>query len=106
MRQVARHHHMKIAIFITLGCLAACVVAWFIAFVKYRARMQHYIFAHQLLPTQMFADPVTVLVPMVSPTGYSDEGRAHLLQFWEAAGEGQSDRDVVAPDSLTYSMEV
>ena len=97
---------MKIAIFIAVGVLFLFAVVWVIGFLKHRARMQHYIFAHQLLPAQMFADPATVLVPMVSETGYSEEGRAHLLQFWEAAGEGQSGDDVVRADGLTYSMEV
>jgi len=97
---------MKIAIFIFLGVLVVCAIAWLIAFIFYRARMQHYIFAHQLLPSQMFAKPFAVLAPMVSPTGLSPEGREHLLRFWEAAGEGQTGKDLVSPDSLTYSMEV
>lgn len=97
---------MKIAIFVVLGVLVACVVGWFIAFLRYRARMQHYIFAHQLLPSQMFAEPAAVLAPMVSPTGFSSEGRDHLLRFWEAAGEGQTGGDLASPDALTYSMEV
>jgi hypothetical protein len=97
---------MKIAIFIILGLLMLCVIAWVIGFIFYRARMQHYVFAHQLLPSKMFAEPVAVLVPMVSPTGFSPEGREHLLRFWEAAGEGHSDKDRVSSNELTYSMEV
>jgi hypothetical protein len=97
---------MKIAIFAILGLVVLCAVAWFIGLICYRARMQHYIFAHQLLPLQMFAEPVAVLAPMLSPTGFSPEGREHLLRFWEAAGEGHSDKDLVSPDELTYSMEV
>jgi hypothetical protein len=97
---------MKIAIFIILGLLLVCVIAWVIGFIFYRARMQHYVFAHQLLPSKMFADPVMVLVPMVSPAGFSPEGREHLLRFWEAAGEGHRGKDLVSPEELTYSMEV
>ena len=97
---------MRVAIFIALGFLIVCATAWVIGFIFYRARMQHYVFAHQSLPSQMFAEPVAVLVPMVSPTGFSPEGREHLLRFWEAAGEGHTDKDLVAPDELTYSMEV
>ena len=97
---------MKIAIFVILGIVVVCVVGWVIAFVRYRARMQPYNFAHQLLPSQLFAEPVAVLAPMISSTGFSDAGREHLLQFWEAAGEGQSGTDLVPSDSLTYSMEV
>jgi hypothetical protein len=97
---------MKIAIFIVLVLLIVCVIAWVIGFIFYRARMQHYVFAHQLLPSKMFADPLMVLVPMVSPAGFSSVGREHLLSFWEAAGEGHSDKDLVSPEELTYSMEV
>jgi hypothetical protein len=97
---------MKIALFIVLGLVVLCVVAWVIGFIFYRARMQPYVFAHQLLPSQMFAEPVAVLAPMVSPTGFSPEGREHLLRFWEAAGEGHTDKDLVPADELTYSMEV
>lgn len=97
---------MKIAIFIILGVVVLAAVAWVIGFIFFRARMQHYIFAHQLLPTQMFTEPFAVLTPMVSPTGFSPEGREHLLRIWEAAGEGQTDKDLVSPDALTYSMEV
>ena len=97
---------MKIAIFIILGVLVVAAIAWVIGFIFFRARMQHYVFAHQLLPSQMFAEPVAILAPMVSPTGFSPEGREHLLRFWEAAGEGHTDKDLVSPDDLTYSMEV
>lgn len=97
---------MKVAILIILGVLVVGTIAWVVGFIFFRARMQHYLFAHQLLPSQMFADPVTVLGPMASATGSSEEGRGHLLQFWEAAGEGHSGQDLVSPDSLTYSTEV
>ena len=97
---------MKIAIFSILGVVVVCVIAWVIGLIFYRARMQHYVFAHQLLPAQLFAEPLAVLAPMVSPTGFSPEGREHLLRFWEAAGDGYGDKDLVAPDSLTYSMVV
>jgi hypothetical protein len=70
---------MKIAIIVAVGVLFLFAVVWVIGFLKKRARMQHYIFAHQLLPAQMFADPSTVLVPMVSETGYSGEGRVRFL---------------------------
>jgi len=100
------HHTMKIAIFIIVGLVVLCAIAWMIGFIFYRARMQHYVFAHQLLPSQMFAEPVAVLAPMVSPTGFSPEGREHLLRFGEAAGEGHTDKDLVSPDELTYSMDV
>ena len=97
---------MKIALFIILGLVVLAAAGWVIGFIFYRARMQHYIFAHQLLPSQMFAEPTSVLAPMVSSTGFSADGREHLLKFWEAAGEGQSGNDLVNSDSLTYSMEV
>ena len=97
---------MKIAVFIVLGVIVVAAIAWLIGFIFFRARMQHYIFAHQWLPSQMFADPVTVLGVLASATGSSVEGRAALRAFWEAAGEGQSGQDVVSPDALTYSTEV
>jgi hypothetical protein len=97
---------VRLAIFIILGVVVVCVVAWLIAFTFLRARMQHYIFAHQLLPLAMFDDPVAVLAPMVSPTGFSAEGQDHLLRLWEAAGEGHSPKDRVPFDGLSYSMEV
>jgi hypothetical protein len=97
---------MKIALFIILGVLVLAAVAWIIGFIFFRARMQHYIFAHQWLPSQMFSDPVTVLGALASATGSSEEGRTALRAFWEAAGEGQSGKDVVPSDALTYSTEV
>jgi len=97
---------MKIAIIIVVGVLVLLAALWVLGLIFYRARMQHYIFVHQLLPSAMFAQPVEVLAPMVSPTGFSPEGRGHLLRFWEAAGEGHSGKDLVGPDDLTYSMEV
>ena len=72
----------------------------------FSARQQHYQFAHQLLPKHLFAEPAAVLIPMVSASGFSEEGRAHLLQFWEAAGEGYSGAHLVSSDALTYSMQV
>ena len=98
---------MKIAIVIVLiviGLLLMGVIAFVIGYIFFRTRLQHYIFAHQLLPSQMFADPVTVLAPMVSSNGYSDEGHSHLLEFWETAGEGLSEKDLASSDSLSYSM--
>jgi hypothetical protein len=97
---------MKTAFFIILGVLVVAAIAWVIGFIFFRARMQHYIFAHQWLPSQMFGDPVTVLGALASATGSSEEGRIALRAFWEAAGEGQSSKDVVSSDALTYSTEV
>jgi hypothetical protein len=93
-------------ILIIVGVLVVCIVVFFIAYKLFSARMQHYQFAHQLLPKQLFAEPVAVLVPMVSATGFSNEGREHLLRFWEAAGQDYSGQHLVASDSLTYSMVV
>ena len=93
-------------ILIILGVIVVCVVALFIAYKLFGARIQHYQFAHRLLPEQLFADPVAVLVPLVSATGFSNEGREHLLRFWEAAGQDCSGNHLVASDSLTYSMTV
>ncbi len=97
---------MKLGIFLTLGVLFLLALLWVINFVRYRARMQHYIFAHQLLPSQMFTDPAAVLVPMISENGFCPEGREHLLRFWEAAGENLGERDSVSSEALTYSVEV
>ena len=66
--------------------------------------MQHYVFAHQLLPKQMFAEPFAVLAPMIDEKGFSKQGRDHLIQFWEAAGEGFSGKHLVPSDALTYRM--
>jgi hypothetical protein len=96
---------MKTLAFIILGLVLLGAAVWVIGYLR-RARIQHYVFAHQALPLEMFADPELVLVPMVNAKGFSEEGRQHLLQFWEAAGEGCPARDLVAADELTYSMEV
>ena len=93
-------------ILIILGVIVVCVVAFFIACKFMLARLQHHQFAHQVLPKALFADPSAVLVPLVSATGSSAEGREHLLRFWEAAGEDASENHKVSPDSLTYSMVV
>jgi len=97
---------MKIALFVVFGLVALVAVGWGIGFLFYRARMQHYIFAHQALPLEMFGEPILMLAPMISATGYSEEGREHLLQFWSAAGRYCKERDLVPADELTYSMEV
>lgn len=97
---------MKLGIFVTLGVLLLLALRWFIRAMRHRARMQHYIFAHQLLPSQMFAQPESVLLPMISEKGFCPEGREHLLQFWQAAGENLSERDLVSHEGLTYSVEV
>lgn len=97
---------MKITIIVILALLVVAVVIFIIAFIKYRARMQHYTFAHQYLPKQMFAEPYGVLVPMVDKTGFSAAGLEHLRLFWEAAGEGFGGKDLVSSDALTYSMVV
>ena len=92
--------------FILLGGIVVAAGAWLIGFMFFRARMQHYIFSHQWLPSQMFDDPETVLGALASATGCSEEGRKALRAFWKAVGEGLSGNDVVSPDGLTYSTEV
>jgi hypothetical protein len=97
---------VKIAFFILLGLVALIGVAWVIGYLFYRARMQHYVFAHQALPLELFAEPELMLAPLIDATGFSEAGRQHLLRFWEASAEGCEARDLVSADELTYSMEV
>jgi hypothetical protein len=97
---------MMTILYVLIGVVVLIGIAWFLGLMFLRARMQHYVFAHQLLPGQLFDKPVAVLAPMVSAEGFSAEGREHLLMFWEAAGEGFSGKDLVSPEALTYSMEV
>ncbi len=91
---------------IVVGVLAALVAAFFIAAKLFAARMQHYVFAHQLMPAQMFAEPFAVLAPMVDAKGFSKQGREHLLEFWDAAGAGCSGKHLVPSDAVTYKMAV
>lgn len=96
---------MQVLLIIT-GTLLFIVTIFFVASSFFRVRMQHYNFAHRLLPQEMFNGPADVLVPMLSAKGFSEEGREHLLGFWEAAGERIPPKNLVPADSLTYSMEV
>jgi hypothetical protein len=85
---------------IGLAVLVAAGLGLFVVAVARLPRMHHWTFAHQLLPTQLFADPTSVLDLLISPTGASEEGRRFLLQLWDQAGTG------VPPDGLAYSTEV
>jgi hypothetical protein len=89
-----------------VGVLVLAVVAFFIAMKLFAARMQHYIFAHQLLPAQALYFPAETLVPLVDASGSSQAGREHLLDFWQTAGEGLSGKHLVPSDGLKYQMVV
>src|SRR5438477_463763 len=96
---------MKIAIIVIL-VLVVAVVAFIMIARRGLARMQHYQFAHEVLPTQLFADPASVIIPLVSPASGSPGGRDFLLQLWEATGQTAGDGIVVPPDGLDYATEV
>ena len=64
---------MKIALIIVL-VLVVAVVAFIIIARRGLARMQHYQFAHDLLPTQFFADPSSVVIPLIAPDSTSPGG--------------------------------
>jgi hypothetical protein len=93
-------------VYIVVGLLAVFATIWLLALLFCRARMQHYVFAHQLLPSTLFANPNPLLVPLVSEQGSSRAGRDHLLKIWQAAAEGLPEQDHVSGESLAYSMEV
>lgn len=86
--------------------LVVAVVAFIIIARRGMARMQHYQFAHDVLPTQLFADPESVIMPLIAPDSTDPGGRDLLLALWEAAGETSRDGIVVLPDGLDYSADV
>jgi hypothetical protein len=96
---------MKIAIILVLVLVLAVVIFIIIAR-RGLARMQHYQFAHDVLPTQLFADPASVIIPLIAPDSTSPGGRDSLLALWEAAGQTSGDGIVVPPDGLDYTTDV
>src|SRR5436190_2198872 len=96
---------MKIAIIVVL-VLVVAVVAFIIIARRGLARMQHYQFAHDVLPTQLFADPASVIVPLIAPDSSSPGGRELLLGLWEAAGQTSRDGIVVRSDGLDYTTDI
>ncbi len=98
---------MKIAIIV-----AVVLVVAFVAFLLLARRglawMRHYQFAHEVLPRQLFADPATVIIPLIAPASSSRGGRDFLLHLWAAAGGSPEDGvgDVVPPEGLDYTTDV
>jgi hypothetical protein len=95
-----------IFVYIVFGILAVVVIFWVLMFMFGRARMQHYVFAHQTLPSSVFENHQVILTPLVSAKGSSSEGRMHLLKLWQVAAEGLPEQDLVSGDTLAYSMVV
>ncbi len=81
---------MKTAI-IVIVVLVVAFVAFIIIARRGMARMQHYQFAHDVLPTQLFADPASVILPLIAPDSTSPGGRDFLLALWDAAGQTAGD---------------
>ena len=96
---------MKIA-FIVFLVLVVAVVAFMIIARRGLAWMQHYHFAHEVLPAQLFADPASVILPLVAPNSSSPGGRDFLLHLWESAGQPSGDGTAVPPDGLDYTTDV
>ena len=68
--------------------------------------MQHYLFAHVLLPGELFAEPGLFLETLLSPTGRRPEGARFLTQVWAEAGVQATDRVTVSAEGLDYSSEL
>jgi hypothetical protein len=96
---------MKIAL-IVASVLIFAVVAFVIIARRGLARMQHYQFAHDVLPTQLFFDPASVIMPLIAPETTNPGGRDFLLTLWQAAGETSQDGIVVPADGLDYTTDV
>lgn len=96
---------MRIALIVVL-VLVVLVVAFIIVARRGLARMQHYSFAHDVLPTQLFAAPTSVIIPLIAPETTKPGGRNLLLTLWEAAGQCSQDGIVVPPDGLDYTTDV
>jgi hypothetical protein len=94
-----------IAVIVVLVVIVA-VVAFIAVARRSLARMQHYQFAHDVLPTQLFADPASVIIPLIAPESANPGGRDFLLELWEAAGQTAGDGILVPPDGLDYSTDV
>lgn len=91
---------MKLALVVIL-VLVISLVALILIVSRSVARMQHYQFAHNLLPNELFRDPDSVLMSLIGPNG-----RDFLLHLWEVAGETYGDGRVVTPDGLALTHEV
>jgi hypothetical protein len=96
---------MKIALIILLG-LVVLVIAFIFVARRGLARMQHYQFAHDLLPSELFANPASVILPLIAPDSATPGGRDMLLALWEEAGRRSGDGIVVPPDGLDYTTDV
>ncbi len=70
---------MKIAI-IVIFVLVVAVIAFIIIARRGLARMQHYRFAHHVLPTQLFADPASVAIRQSRRGGHRRADRCALLR--------------------------
>ncbi len=62
------------------------------------ARLQHYLFAHRVLPDLFSRDPLQMLAALKGP-----DGPERLRRLWEEVGKGAPPEERVAPDGLTCS---
>jgi len=96
---------MKIAIVVFL-VLVVAVVAFLIIARRGLAWLQNYHFAHEVLPTHLFADPASVIIPLIAPESSGLGGRDFLLQLWKESGEPSDDGSIVLPEGLDYTTDV
>lgn len=71
-----------------------------IAEARPRARQQHYLFAHRMLPHIAFDFGAASVLMLSDP----DKAPEFLQNLWRDCGEGLEGRDLVAPDGLTVGL--
>src|SRR6187455_2306987 len=96
---------MEVTLLIIFGVIVV-IVALFIFFRRRMPRMQHYAFAHEVLPSRLFANPESVIIPLIAPQSFSPGGRELLLALWNEAGEASTDPTLLSPDGLDYTSDV
>ena len=88
-----------------VAVLAVAVIGLFIVVRRNLPRMHHYQFAHVALPTQVFASPDAVILPLLSPDRATPGGREALLPLWEEVGQATA-AEFVPAEGLEYSIEI
>lgn len=69
-------------------------------------RMQHYAFAHVVLPYELFLSTDSIIFPLIKlDSSQNPDGRDFLVSLWDLAGK-PAGYGVVPPDGLDYTIEV
>jgi hypothetical protein len=98
---------MWIAIWIALGVgivVLLALVAWL--FFRSQPRMQHYMFAHDVVPQAIFNDPIGCL-PLLLSNGRSSAKQSELLTtWWQQAKQSAPFAAEIPVEEISFRTEV